>query len=573
MRFSFTQRIFQIVPIRAVRHPRSLLTAVLAALILSSCAAPTQNFPEPFTPTASLPSPSATPFQPTPTSAPTRTPDPPTLWIDSELPEHLAEAVIIPESYLTADSRSAADVNMGLEGDTLLGYWTLTLAVRFDSLEEDRKISQLKALWSGRENGGQDPYQLYLDPETHQLLSAVWGPPDDQTVKVIPSGSDLLEVADRPDFLTILPFQDLSPELKVLAVNGQKPLWPEFSPSDHPLAIPLYLSGSQEAVQDVLEANPGWGNLQRDQLTRLAMTGVTALVRATAWTMEQEGILYPALDIKPIFDRADLTHISNEVPFDEDCPAPDLDQPHLYFCSADRYLELLEYIGTDIVELTGDHFGDRGPQAMLHTLDLYEKQGWATYGGGRNLQAGLQPITFSHHGNKLAFIGCNAKGGKYATAADQKPGSAACDFDWMTDEISRLSEQGYLVIATMQHDEYYSFQANYLQIRDFRNLAEAGAAVVSGSQAHQPQTLEFHSGAFIHYGLGNLFFDQFRVAKYVEQFKDTDRAFIDLHYFYRGRHISTELYTIKFIDYARSRRMTPEERRDLLEAVFDAQPR
>jgi len=573
MRFSFTRPIFQSVLIPAGRHFRSLLPVILAALILSSCAAPTQNLPEPFTPTAPLSSPSETPFQPTPTSAPTRTPDFHSVWIDSGLPEHLTETIITPEAYFTADTRSAADVILGLKGDTLLGYWTLALATRFDSLEEDLKTSQLKAVWTGRINSGQDPYQLYLNPGTHQLLSIAWGPPDGQDVKVIPTGSDLLDFADRPDFLTILPFQDLSPELKVLAVNGQKPFWPEFSPSDHPLSIPLYLSGNQAAVQDILEVNPGWGNLQRDQLTRLAMTGVTALVRATAWTMEQEGILYPALDIKPIFDRADLTHISNEVPFDEDCPAPDLDQPDLYFCSADRYLELLEYVGTDIVELTGDHFGDRGAQAMLHTLELYKKQGWATYGGGRNLQAGLQPITFSHHGNKLAFIGCNAKGGKYATAADQKPGSAACDFDWMTDEISRLSEQGYLVIATMQHDEYYSFQANYLQIRDFRNLAEAGAAVVSGSQAHQPQTLEFHSGAFIHYGLGNLFFDQFRVAKYVEQFKDTDRAFIDLHYFYRNRHISTELYPIKFIDYARSRPMTPEESRDLLEAVFDAQPR
>jgi len=68
----------------------------------------------------------------------------------------------------------------------------------------------------------------------------------------------------------------------------------------------------------------------------------------------------------------------------------------------------------------------------------------------------------------------------------------------------------------------------------------------------------------IHHGLGNLFFDQYGVSS------GTRQAFIDRHVFYDGRHISTELLTIMFIDYARPRPMTPEERTLLLEAVFTA---
>jgi poly-gamma-glutamate capsule biosynthesis protein CapA/YwtB (metallophosphatase superfamily) len=33
--------------------------------------------------------------------------------------------------------------------------------------------------------------------------------------------------------------------------------------------------------------------------------------------------------------------------------------------------------------------------------------------------------------------------------------------------------------------------------------------IVSGSQAHQPHGFEFYNGSLIHYGLGNLFFDQY----------------------------------------------------------------
>jgi poly-gamma-glutamate synthesis protein (capsule biosynthesis protein) len=100
-------------------------------------------------------------------------------------------------------------------------------------------------------------------------------------------------------------------------------------------------------------------------------------------------------------------------------------------------------------------------------------------------------------------------------------------------------------------------------------VADAGAVVVSGSQAHQPHAMTFalegvNEPSFLHYGLGNLFFDQelFGLA--------TSQAFIDRHVFYDGRYVGTELITIMFVDNARARIMTPEERQDLLTTIFKA---
>jgi hypothetical protein len=90
--------------------------------------------------------------------------------------------------------------------------------------------------------------------------------------------------------------------------------------------------------------------------------------------------------------------------------------------------------------------------------------------------------------------------------------------------------------------------------------------VVSGSQAHQPQGMEFHKNAFIHYGLGNLFFDQYHFCTDYA----CDDGFIDMHVFYDGEYIGNELLTIVFEDYARPRLMTPEEREVLLNKVFSA---
>jgi poly-gamma-glutamate synthesis protein (capsule biosynthesis protein) len=294
------------------------------------------------------------------------------------------------------------------------------------------------------------------------------------------------------------------------------------------------------------------------------MTGVTAMVRCTAWEMEVKGITYPAGDVGEMMREADLTHISNEIPFVEKCPNPDCGQSGLIFCSDPRYIELLEVIGTDVVELTGDHFSDWGPDAVLYTLELYAEYGLPYYGGGATPEEGRQAIKFEHNGNKIAFIGCNGKGGGYAPGSMGLPGAIDCKFDWLEGEIERLNSQGYLVIFTFQHNETYSFVPGQQLMREFKQVADYGAKIVSGSQAHQPHSMEFYRGSLLMYGLGNLFFDQLRF------YENTDRALIVRHVIYDGRHISTELFTVYFIDYSRPRIMSEEDRIQLLIDVFTA---
>jgi poly-gamma-glutamate synthesis protein (capsule biosynthesis protein) len=131
----------------------------------------------------------------------------------------------------------------------------------------------------------------------------------------------------------------------------------------------------------------------------------------------------------------------------------------------------------------------------------------------------------------------------------------------MAAQVHSLREQGVIPIVTFQYLEVDRYAPTASQQADFRAMAEAGAAIVSGSQAHWPQGFDFHAGSFIHYGLGNLFFDQMQRLEYRQEF-------LDRHVFYDGRHISTELLTALLEDYARPRPMTPEERQALLEMTF-----
>ena len=383
-------------------------------------------------------------------------------------------------------------------------------------------------------------------------------------VQILPPGRLLNAAWSDHTTWAILPFEQLEPRWKVIAVDGQSPVQKSFDAQRYPLTIYFGLTGSPQLQKELLTSSrmpPS--NRNPDHLTTVMLTGVTALVRGTASYMETRGLAYPAQDIGPWLREADILHISNEVAFARNCPEPH-NWEGLVFCSRPKYIELLEDVGADVIELSGDHFQDWGPEATLYTLEMYKDRGWPYYGGGANSAEAAQPVKLEHNGNKIAFLGCNAKPKGYATASETSPGALHCDFDQLTDSVQQLREEGYLPIVTFQHLEYYSYEIHPILQEDFNRVAKAGAVIVSGSQAHQPHAFEIKADTFLHYGLGNLFFDQ------TNQGDAPRTAFIDRHVFYGGRHISTELLTIYLVDYARSRPMTQSERQALLEAVFEA---
>ena len=231
------------------------------------------------------------------------------------------------------------------------------------------------------------------------------------------------------------------------------------------------------------------------------------------------------------------------------------------FCSDPENIALFDAIGVDLIELTGNHLNDFGTEGLRQTLELYRQEGWKIFGGGENLEAALKPALIEHNGNRLAFIGCNYAGPFSAWAKEDSPGAAPCDEESLREEVVRLRSEGFLPIFTFQWSEYYDPNPSSSQKKAFQDMIDAGAVIVSGSQAHRPQSIEFYEDGFIHYGLGNLFFDQMWSL-------GTRQEFIDRHIFYDGRHISTELLTAMLEDFAQPRPMTDEERRVFLEEIF-----
>ncbi len=495
------------------------------------------------------------------------------LWISPSVPAALhrqAENWGIP----VVNSPAAASLRLDLQsGGTSRASWIYALVAPFPTVADGVTFKELLANWNGTAAGPLAGRPLLMDDATLAAFSSLWGPPSSRFVRGIPAGQ-LLDAAwnERPSW-AIVPFESLEPRWKVLTVDGQSPIRKDFQASriilqtsfDYPLAVTFSLLCSNPCPVSTLPVLPA-GNRDPSKMTTVVMTGVTALVRATAYTMSIKGITYPGRDIREWLQQADIAHISDEIPFYDKCPRPDPAQSRLVFCSDPGYIALLNGVGADVVEMTGNHFADYGPQAMLDTLALYQENHISRYGGGADLEDARQPLLLERNGNRIAFIGCNSVDvGRLPTASANRPGAAPCDYEYMTAQIRRLHTQGYLVITTFQYYETYVSRPFSAQTLDFRLMADAGATIVQGSQAHYPQSMEFRDGAFIHYGLGNLFFDQMGDPPFDPRIR---REFLDRHVFYDGRYIGTELLTAMLEDYSRPRPMTPEERAAFLAEYF-----
>lgn len=580
-----------------------LCAVVLAASVISACTAAASVLPEAAAGAdisiASSPTEvksimedaeeipfSEEPTKPIPTtdssSAPTPGPEVqpeetvPLVWISPALPRALRDQLALPEGITATADRNAAALRLEIptleqwearsgEDSRVHSYWVYALVAPFPTVQDDIRLRALQNAWTGRslrETGGKP---LLMTAETRGVLEQFWGPAEDSTVQVADAEA-LLDIAWEIGAWAIVPFEDIQPRWKVMRIESQSPLERDFVPERYPLVVPVWVNAAQVARSDGsgLFALPS--NRDPYKLTTLVMTGVTALSRHIGERMESKGITYPAREIGPLLANADITHISNEVSFFNDCPTPGPGRLDMRFCSAPKYIALLDAVGTDIVELTGNHNLDWGVQPFLDSLAMYQERGWGVYGGGETQEAARRPLLVEHNGNRLAFLGCSPSGPENVWATSDRPGAASCDFALLEEQVRALRDEGILPVVTLQAvetDTYLPAVAQGMPL--FRRLAQAGAVIVSGSQSHVPQTMTFVDSAgadsFVHYGLGNLFFDQMQPLAARQQF-------IDRHVFYDGKYLGVELVTTLLEDYARPRPMTNAERSAFLEKIF-----
>lgn len=524
---------------------KKLSLFIIVSLLLAACASATET---PIAPIATTSIPTAT--QPPIADA---------LWVSPSVPDDLRE-IAIQTGLPLADTPELATQTLDVSDSGSL--WIYALVAPFPTVTDGVSSADLISAWQNGSSLTGNGQPLLMAESTLRALTALWGEPASGAVRSVASDQLLDEAWTQPFKWAIIPFEEIQPKWKVLSVDGQSPIHKDFDASLYSLKVTFGISNSSFELPA--------SNRDASKLATVVMTGVTAMVRATAFTMETKGVTRPGELIHDWLVNADVTHISNEVPFDPSCPEPQPGHKNFILCSDPKYLELLQYVGVDIIELTGDHFADRGTQAMRDTLQMYRDNNIPYYGGGANEEEARKPVLMEVNGNKIAFMGCNGKV-KYTfvKATDTRPGAANCDYKFFAQQIQDMTAQGYMIIFTFQHEECYHFGPCYKHEEGFHAVADAGATIVSGSQAHYPHLMEFRADTFIHFGLGNLFFDQMTYELPDGSVIDeTRREFIDRHVFYDGKYLGVELLTAMLEDFSRPRPMNERERTQFLSEYF-----
>ncbi len=336
---------------------------------------------------------------------------------------------------------------------------------------------------------------------------------------------------------------------------------------------PLWLDG--KPVVDQIDGYPlifdsGAPNYHASNLTRITLSGTTAIARQTRTAIDAIGVEAAASGIRDYVSASDYFHVTNEAPLADTCPqfSDKVLGGANSLCMKREHARLFDILNVDVVDMTGNHINDFGYDAFEDSLMLFEEAGMNIVGGGRSRDDAGKPLILSHNGNNIAWLACNAIGPYYALVNDDpsalgglRPGAAFCDRAWLEDNLPVLGAQNDLVLLTVHYQEFETYTPTAQQRADFRAFAEWGADVVIGTSEHKPMTFEFYrtrrgETAFIHFGLGNLYFDQ--------TFWGNKRFFLDTLYVYASKLLAVELFPGVIDDRARPRLLEGDDQFNFL---------
>lgn len=186
--------------------------------------------------------------------------------------------------------------------------------------------------------------------------------------------------------------------------------------------------------------------------------------------------------------------------------------------------------GFDVVSMAGNHAMDWGGDALLDTMDLFQRQGIQTVGAGRNLAEARQPIVIERNGVRVAILAyCSVLREGYA-AASNKPGIAPLrahtyyqpteyqpgmppkvvtvpyeeDLLAMVDDVAAARKSAHAVVLSLHWGLHFIPRkiADY-QITVTKAAFNAGADLILGHHAHVPKAIGVYGGKACFYSLGN----------------------------------------------------------------------
>ncbi len=393
------------------------------------------------------------------------------------------------------------------------------------------------------------------------------------------------EVADRvsrdPGALGLLPWDEVGPEVKALAVDGEALLDPD---EEDPEGYPLRPEGA--------------GGPDPGEITRVVVGGDIVLDRGQYYTVIEQGLGldfpldggYAAITsrvpeesiyseygvihqftaerrggtgaVREYLHGADLTLANFENPAIE----ASVYHPDATTFTGDlRLLPILDQAGIDGVTLGNNHVLDAGTEGLQETIFHLENAGIEHAGAGMDLDAAREPMVFDVGGTKVGVLSYHGVPSyDWSWATETAPGTAPLQQEVMTEDIERLRPEVDVLVVMPHWGNEYLATPEPDQVDLAHAAVDAGADLIVGGHAHWPKGIEFYESKPVFYGVGNFLLDQ----SWSEETSTGIFAEITL---YKDRVVQVQPVPFIMLDYAQPNFLLPEAGGDrALRRMFSA---
>ena len=375
-------------------------------------------------------------------------------------------------------------------------------------------------------------------------------------------------VSRTPRALGLLPWDEVEPRVKALAMEGESILEPGASdPSDYPLRPGEGTGPDPEELRRVviggdvvLDRGQNYMVIQQGMGLDFPMGGGYAAI--TGRTLEpnpysETGTVHQftavrtgqAGAVREYLSGADLTLANLENPVVEDA----VYHPEEATFTGDlRLMPILEQAGIDGVTLGNNHVLDAGTSGLAETLGHLDRAGIKRAGAGMNLAEAREPMIFDLGGTRIGVLShLSIPGYEWAWATETTPGTAPLVEDVLREDVERLREKVDLVVVMPHWGMEYLAEPEPGQVELAHAAVDAGADLVVGGHAHWPKGIEMYGGVPIFYGVGNFLLDQ----SWSEETSTGIFAEVTL---YGDRIVQVEPVPFVLLDYAQPNFLVPE---------------
>ena len=375
-------------------------------------------------------------------------------------------------------------------------------------------------------------------------------------------------VSRTPDAVGLVPWEEVTPRVKALAVDDGALLEPEGAEAgSYPLRVgegagpaPEELRRIVVAGDIVLDRGQSYAAIQQGLGTDFALAGGYAAI--TSRTAEESqysefGVIHQFTAerqggsgaVKEYLNGADLALANLENPVIRDAVwHPDATT----FTGDLRLFPIVRNAGIDGVSLGNNHILDAGAPGLEETIGHLDAAGIKHTGASSNLQDAREPMIFDLGGTRIGVLNYQGVPSyEWAWATEDAPGTAPLVADVVVEDIQKLRPEVDLVMVMPHWGNEYLASPEPEQVDLAHRMVDAGADLVVGDHAHWPKGMEVYEGKPVFYGTGNFLFDQ----SWSEETSTGIFVEITLH---KDRVVQARPVPFVLLDYAQPNFLVPE---------------